>query len=451
MSGSNGIPKFPKVNREDELIDLKYRGVVYRQVDNLLITSNSIRGAQALQNLVFDSTTPNAITAPTNAQILDALNKNYLTTPGSVYQAVYENLDPTNAKVITFPGLGSVTIPPNSSTQIGIKVTGQNPATLAFFSPSSSPNDATVLNGTTLVDPAGWQNNNGYNPTVTKFDSIPVWSSTSNSYIPSETVPLTEAIRVRNVRLEGNLFYLAPATYDVIGMQEYRIFGDFKNPPVDANQTIPYIRHLYSMGPNSNVDTIRQDLSIYSIWADLGNMSTAPAFGSQVMRYLSCYNRTLNSSPLGTFNETHALLFNGEARHTGSITTYGNVNYVGSLNNIPSTLSTKKNIVDLNQYLSTDLTAKSAINMVKNISPITFNYKTDPDGTSLRWGFLADPLDTLGGKYKDLLAYDPTDPSKFIGVKRDFFDLILFQAVKELIARVDKINALSTNNVTYDV
>lgn len=135
MAGSNNIPKYALCNREDELLEFKIRGPNYGQVDGLLISSATLTVGNLLAPFYFDATTPNAITGPTMAQLQNLFGQNYLTTPGSYMQFTVHNYD-TVAKVITFPGIGSMTIPPQSFYTGGFVVL-QN-GNLGFYQPTTN-------------------------------------------------------------------------------------------------------------------------------------------------------------------------------------------------------------------------------------------------------------------------------------------------------------------------
>jgi hypothetical protein len=132
---------------------------------------------------------------------------------------------------------------------------------------------------------------------------------------------------------------------------------------------------------------------------------------------------------------------NGSATFTGTVSASGFP--------VTSTLASKQasSIQDLDDYLGP---SSSAISMVNTIQPIGFLYNTDSEyqtGDRLRYGFLADTLDTLGGKFRDLVYYDFEGNKQ--GVRQEALLPLILQALKELTARVDKINTVT--NVTYDV
>lgn len=164
MAGSNGTPDFVESNREDEILNLKYRGIIYHNSNPVttLSTAASITGAQLLNDLSFNGTTPNAIAGPTGAALSTFLAQRYLTTLGSQWQQQITNLDPTNAKVITLPAPAgaaggyinadgtspaTITIPPNSTAIVGYQVTQQSPliVKVLYTLVSTSPGIASFL------------------------------------------------------------------------------------------------------------------------------------------------------------------------------------------------------------------------------------------------------------------------------------------------------------------
>lgn len=127
MSGSNGIVKYARVNREDEIIDPKFRGTIYSQNPTIVsVTNANLSAAQMMSNLFLDATTPNALTAPLTSTELAFLSTQYLTTDGSSWTVTIHNNDPVNAKVITLPAgwtPTTVTIGPDSTSELTWVVT----------------------------------------------------------------------------------------------------------------------------------------------------------------------------------------------------------------------------------------------------------------------------------------------------------------------------------------
>lgn len=133
MAGSNNITKWLKVNNREDEITLKYRKPVFLQITQTTLLTNTFTPAQLFSgSLVFTSGTPNALTAPTMAQLLDELGQGYLTTVGSTFQVVLNNTDAVS-KTITFPGIGAVVVPANTQYILGLTVTA--PGVLSFYQP----------------------------------------------------------------------------------------------------------------------------------------------------------------------------------------------------------------------------------------------------------------------------------------------------------------------------
>src|SRR5215470_5207029 len=129
MAGSNGLPKYAMVDRENELYqDVKFRGSIYYTPLPTLpaaLTGGVMPPQSLLQAVYMDATTPNALTGPTTAQLSPFLQQEYLTTPNASWQTLYENSDPTNAKTINL-GAGftpsSFSIPAGTSALVGFQV-----------------------------------------------------------------------------------------------------------------------------------------------------------------------------------------------------------------------------------------------------------------------------------------------------------------------------------------
>lgn len=140
MAGSNGTPDFVESNREDEILNLKYRGIVFHNpMPNYVNgTSSTLTGQQMLNDIWFDSTSPNAINGPSASSMSLALSQSYLTNVPSTWQIIIENSDTVNAKTITFPAgytnlngtsPATIIIPAGSSAIVGMQVSNKSPFT----------------------------------------------------------------------------------------------------------------------------------------------------------------------------------------------------------------------------------------------------------------------------------------------------------------------------------
>lgn len=136
MSGSNGVQRWAKVNREDELVPLKSRGAtMYAYQFQSISTTTIVPGSnppvstnpnptvltppQMFQNLTFDAGTINTITAPAFSLVATELSKQGLLEVGYSWTVYYRNTIPqsagsygpiatSGAKVINFPADWSI-------------------------------------------------------------------------------------------------------------------------------------------------------------------------------------------------------------------------------------------------------------------------------------------------------------------------------------------------------
>lgn len=156
MAGSDGLEKFVLCDRENEIIDLKWRGTefwnltYFSNVFQSGLPANILLPQSILDNILFTALTPNAIVGPSAAAVFTYLSQRYLTTPGSTWEIYIQNTDPVNAKVITF-GAGFtptiLTIPPGSTVLQGFMVTSQNPPAISLFNPLSGASASAPLAG----------------------------------------------------------------------------------------------------------------------------------------------------------------------------------------------------------------------------------------------------------------------------------------------------------------
>lgn len=101
MSGSNGVNRYAKVNREDELVPLKYRGPEFHALDSTKLVTlpgppavpnpTALTPAQMFMDLRFDATTVGPIIPPTFASTVAYLSTNGLLTPGYSWTVLFEN------------------------------------------------------------------------------------------------------------------------------------------------------------------------------------------------------------------------------------------------------------------------------------------------------------------------------------------------------------------------
>lgn len=129
MAGADGTDKFQKVDREDEIVDPHFRGVLtFTRTPISQIAIPVITALQFARDLLFDATTPNALTGPTAQELLDVIIKRdgFVRELQSRYEFIIQNTDAVNPKVITLgPNYNptTLTIPPSSYQYIGYELT----------------------------------------------------------------------------------------------------------------------------------------------------------------------------------------------------------------------------------------------------------------------------------------------------------------------------------------
>lgn len=134
MSGSNGIAKFAKVNREDEFQPLKSVGATMeRRAVVPPITNAALTPAQFSNDMFFNFTSPNAFTGPTSTQLFQyqqTLQNGMTPLVGSRVTYIIENNDPVNPKVITlnpaFFDPSVITIPPFNTVRVSWELAAVN-------------------------------------------------------------------------------------------------------------------------------------------------------------------------------------------------------------------------------------------------------------------------------------------------------------------------------------
>lgn len=94
MSGGNLIAKFLKVNRENEVQNLHTTGTTYyNRVIPAPFTAATLTGAQMISDLLFDSTTPVAITGASATQVQSALSVTTQLVAGAQWEIHIQNTD----------------------------------------------------------------------------------------------------------------------------------------------------------------------------------------------------------------------------------------------------------------------------------------------------------------------------------------------------------------------
>lgn len=136
MAGSNGILKYARVNREDQLINPKFRGLTYQTDDWTKITGatnpnpTTLTATQILTPIYFDNSTVNPISGPTQAQLYaQQLLNNQVQIGAGVILSFTNNGAATQD--ITMPGwpISPIVVLPMSTTEVQVTLTSINPPT----------------------------------------------------------------------------------------------------------------------------------------------------------------------------------------------------------------------------------------------------------------------------------------------------------------------------------
>lgn len=135
MSGSNGVKKFARVNREDELFYEKSRGTIFHTIQpNSVISTATLTADQVTQDLVITGAGGGTITWPASSAVLNnqsvnSLIQNYLITNNSGWQITIVN-STTAAETLAFPSnfvvssAFSLTLPASSARVVRFLIQG---------------------------------------------------------------------------------------------------------------------------------------------------------------------------------------------------------------------------------------------------------------------------------------------------------------------------------------
>lgn len=179
----NGIFRAQQVDRENEIVNLKWRGTEFQHVNPILnpVTGVTLNTAAILSYQTLSALAPNAITGPSAAALFPFLAGLYLNDIGSRWTIQIENTDPVNTKTITF-GAGftpaAVSIPPLTTVLFTWEVTSQNPPSIRLINSTAFP--AGGMGGFPF-SPVGSFN---VGPPVGASDVL-VWDPTLVRWVPS--------------------------------------------------------------------------------------------------------------------------------------------------------------------------------------------------------------------------------------------------------------------------
>ena len=108
MSGSNGIPRYAETNREDELIPLRYRGVVFSSIVPISLASTATLTAdQVMSDLIITGAGGGIITWPSSASVIanlsaNGLLQNYFNGTNTVWTTTLVN-NTAGTETLVFP------------------------------------------------------------------------------------------------------------------------------------------------------------------------------------------------------------------------------------------------------------------------------------------------------------------------------------------------------------
>lgn len=443
MSGSNGIVKYLKVNREDEVSDLVTRSSRLHQMDISNITQANISGIEFLADLAFSNLTPNALNAPSIAELRAALQLTVKMEPMvTTWTDLWANNDIVD-KVITLPAgyfPTSITIPPQSVMEVKWIWNGYNPVApipefallssdVSYYGGIAFPPGGAV-DGDTLVyyngawtiarnNPYPAQNNVFKGFTVTDGDAggvannlIYTSTASTNSFISlrlrSERVQdnVTTTRRTAIVAVEGEPDYADGSETEPRFLLQGRSFASGVVDPSPSEPNTEPSR--YAVGTNG----------LYNLAFFVNDYPIAPPF----------------RCPFFVTQKGHVRL---EPLNTPIVGGNLGLDVLGKVTQGVSTLASKENLEEIPQLL--DIIPKAN----------TFTYKSD--SSSLHYsGFVADYLhaSALDQKYKDMmLCYEVTydengsaiiNKNKPCNVKIDAINTIL---VDNLRNKVEELSA----------
>lgn len=195
MAGASGVSNFgwiASVNREKEIEPLRTAGPEFhRRIPTTIPAGQTIlTPANIASDLILTATTPNALTGPTSVAMVQYFQS--ITNPSQVgsgaapilyerFQQIYQNTDPVNPKVVTFPSgfvPGSITIPPSTIFIVSWELTQLSPPIWTIFSQQATqgglipPSGLTSFNG--RVAPAVIPTAGDYNTSqITNVSTVP--------------------------------------------------------------------------------------------------------------------------------------------------------------------------------------------------------------------------------------------------------------------------------------
>lgn len=137
MSGSNGIKKFARVNREDELYNEKSRGTIFHSIQpNSVASTATLTADQVMQDLVITGAGSGTITWPSSTAVLqnqsvNSLMQNYLLLNNAGWEITVVN-STAAAETLSFPAnfvvssSFSLTLPASSARVVRFLIQGTN-------------------------------------------------------------------------------------------------------------------------------------------------------------------------------------------------------------------------------------------------------------------------------------------------------------------------------------
>lgn len=465
MAGSNNIPKYAQINRENEFLEDKTRGVSWSQVNGTQITVDvPLTTSVMLQPFYLGPSTPNPLTGPTEDQIYAAFfGNNYLTTPGSTASFIVHNAQNV-PETITFPGIGDVVIPRNSYYEVRFVVVGPGQVGLFNLFSSTLPtvgkgfvvdNNGVISldtlqqgNNIAIANPDGTGgdpvfsftpsgSSNGVTGPQYSFDfgnvATPAWSSqcqmlvsenflwekgssmapTSFAFVPSFSSP--------NI-LAGPA--VSGTTYDTNGRTFQSYLGGWGAPTGNQkiqNRTFNNENILANLQSNLNsIHTVSQNAAgaglNFNTWNVRAYQYTVPdVVGGTAFNY---------NAALAAAVPAYKELFSVDAR--------GNVNGQVISGTSFVTVSSRKVKKDIRPSESE---FGPGLEMLDSLKPVAYRYNHMDDESEKRMGLIAEEVLEAGDV--DFLV---SEESPVLAIKTDQLVYLLLSALKELKEEVRRIS-----------
>lgn len=190
MAGTNGKDKWLRVNRNDEIENPKFRGVIYQHIPatNIAAGTTTITADDWLHpNVIITAGVASPVNGPPTADLVSLISQRGLFQQAETLTLLLGNADPVNSKTIN---LGpdwipsTFTLPPASNVEIQYKISSTNPPRFTII--SVVPAGSTNPNVNNTVPPGNFGSDFNLVPSA-PYDVI-VRDVTNTMWVPSDSV-----------------------------------------------------------------------------------------------------------------------------------------------------------------------------------------------------------------------------------------------------------------------